>query len=227
MPAPSQGLGPDRVNEETWDAMLKGLQEFHVANGHWKVPARGVSYDGRNHGAWLRNQVLFYQNGVRGQYPSLSETRIQKMQDVGFQFEEAKKYNHKEKWSAMWAASLDFCAQHGHFDIPKDVMHEGKGLRKWLHMQQTKYQNIENNKRPVLESYQIAKMIQGGYDFDAKRVKQSVERTRERLMMLSKVELGTYGSAAVSKKHFLENDLIDHYDDKAGELTLPPSKRGR
>lgn len=72
-----------RSDQERWDIMFRGLQEYYDRYGTFVIQ-EGTMYDNRNLASWAHNQRRLYANYLRHQHPTLLPDRVEKLQSIGF-----------------------------------------------------------------------------------------------------------------------------------------------
>ena len=120
-----------KSREEAWEYRYKQLQEFYSRHGHSNVP---------NHyalnpklGNWCMNQRTYYKRRYRGEMSSLTEERIQLMEDLGFIWN-----YRKHQFDAMLNRLAKYYRENGHTQIATaDV--ENRDLRFWVTIQRYYY----------------------------------------------------------------------------------------
>lgn len=72
-----------RTEDERWNVMLKGLQDFYKRNGTFALP-EGCLHDGRSLFSWARNQRRLFANYEKGIKPAISHARAERLRKIGF-----------------------------------------------------------------------------------------------------------------------------------------------
>ena len=80
---PTGRRNDQRSDQERWEVMFQGLQEFRNRHGTFVIP-EGTIHDNRNLSSWAHNQRRLYANYLRNQLPTLLPERVEKLQSIGF-----------------------------------------------------------------------------------------------------------------------------------------------
>jgi len=113
--------------ESTWAKRRADLDDFWETEGHSNVP-QDYSEDS-SLGKWCMNQRSHYRNRKNGQEGSMTQERIDSLEDVDFE------WNIREvRWRRMWQRLKEYQEEHGDFDISTSDS-DNQDLRQWLNEQ--------------------------------------------------------------------------------------------
>ena len=126
-----------RSREESWENRYKQLQEFYAKHGHSNVPEHYP--DNPSLGKWCNNQRTYYSRLCRGQMSSLTEERIQLLEDVGFVW-----HYRRYKFDVMLNRLSTFYREHGHIQIPTNEK-QNEDLRYWITIQRYYYHHRQKD----------------------------------------------------------------------------------
>jgi hypothetical protein len=117
--------------EEKWDAQFNELLAFKAQHGHCRVPQNYESNPALSH--WVKRQRYQYKCKREGKVSGISESRIQKLEQIGF------------VWDAqelLWQTRFDelkvYRLKHGHCNVPYNYDVNRK-LPTWIKCQRRQY----------------------------------------------------------------------------------------
>ena len=114
-------------HEQAWWRQYGLLKEYKAKHGNTDLRKTYVTADGDKLGAWLANQ--------RKRKSSLSDERIAALDELGIDWK-VDKSRAEPRWKAAFNAAAAFHADHGHLQMPLDLITaEGVNLSTWLHRQ--------------------------------------------------------------------------------------------
>ncbi|MDH4764097.1 Helicase associated domain protein [Pseudomonas sp. CBMAI 2609] len=123
--------------DDAWEKRYQALVAFKEAQGHLRVAQRQVLVDGTDLADWCRNQ--------RSRQIDLS--RRDRLAALGFDFDVGVL---DARWEAAYAALKDFCAQHGHVNVPLDyVLPDGTALGTWVGNQRARYRDGQMDQQRI------------------------------------------------------------------------------
>lgn len=143
-----------RMQTDKWDAMFSRLTEFHVANGHVRVPQ--IYPADKKLGLWVTTQRR------KRRLEKLTASQIEKLNGLGFVWgfsgndevgEGSRITPFDHRWSAMLAMLCEFREEHGHCRVPT-AWAKNRRLASWVSVQrQRKKQNkLHEDRVALLES---------------------------------------------------------------------------
>jgi hypothetical protein len=107
-----------KPHSRRWQDQFNKLAEFRADNGHCNV-ASSCTWDPEL-GKWICNQRERYRKGL------LSEKRVHKLKDLGFQFD-----RRNDRWESRYCELLEYKEEHGHCNVP-DGWPENLRLARWV-----------------------------------------------------------------------------------------------
>lgn len=129
-------------NTYSWEYMYNLAKDYYLENNKLFSSTYKININDKNVllGAWLRNQIKFYNEG------KLSIEKIKLLENIGVQWKaEQRKRNRKDnrdkKWFSLYKEVLEFYKEHGNLIIPNDylvtVSHEEILLKSWYKNQKS------------------------------------------------------------------------------------------
>jgi hypothetical protein len=96
--------------EEAWNRMFDGLVAYEAKHGTFSIPGKmKIMHDGKDLGLWVANQRRFYNNAREGKSRALSADRIEKLENIGFNFDARRGPRECEQmWDNMLAGLAQF-----------------------------------------------------------------------------------------------------------------------
>jgi hypothetical protein len=118
------------ANEKRWQEMFEALKEYKDKHGNLNVYSNWKE-DCINLAPWLSTQRHKYQNN------ELSEGRIKRLEDLGFEWERGLP---EGDWEEMFEALQEYRENHRYCNVPNN-WEENKQLAKWVDKQRVNYKN--------------------------------------------------------------------------------------
>ncbi len=127
-------LWPSReeLDEKRWEEMLDVLKEYKEEFGNCNVPYGWPK--NKQLGSWLANQRTNYKNGT------LSEDRIRRLEDIGFELTYNRKEKEEERLAVMLEVLKEYKEEYGNCNVPQRWP-KNKPLASWVANQRTNYKN--------------------------------------------------------------------------------------
>lgn len=101
----------------TWYTRLGELHDYKRKHGHCSVPQK---YPGNPPlGTWVNKQRMEYKNLVDGEKHSLTETKLQKMEEIGFDWGK-RKGDHS--WEERYQQLAEYAKKHGSCKYPPLIL---------------------------------------------------------------------------------------------------------
>lgn len=165
---PSYDLAPSRsAARVTWDTRFDELAAYKEANGHCNVPSNYAQ--NKKLGSFVKKQREDYRKKKDGKKSPMSDTRIQKLEGIGFQWSVSKKTGDQsaDSWDQRLEDLRAFKEQHGHCFVPR-VYPENQALAYWCERQRQDYRNITRGRPTKMSEERISKLEQVGFQWDGK-----------------------------------------------------------
>lgn len=151
-----------KSHEERWNEMIEELKSFRKKYGHTEIPQEYE--ENPQLGRWVMNQRTFYRMNQLGIYTTLSEDRIQQLEDLDFVWGVREK-----QWWAMFGRLKDYQKLHGHVVIEgSDFVNED--LRQWLNDQRHFYRSSTKGHRLSKERIEALESL-SGFRWSGRRAK--------------------------------------------------------
>ncbi len=155
----------------SWDERLEQLKQFKAAKGHARVPVNHPDL-----GSWVHDQrrqyKLYIQSDPR---TKMTREKLQKMIDVGFVFEVAKKSqpydsrSNAKTWEDRFEELKDFKETFGHTIVPQHYPNLGW----WVNTQRKERKKLKAGKKTSLTIERCLKLTEIGFVFDASHKRTS------------------------------------------------------
>ena len=75
------------VSQAKWESKFDHLQQYKQQYGDCRVPVQFETEDGTKLGTWVQRQRTEYRKRAKGQSSSMTEERIAKLEEIGFEWE--------------------------------------------------------------------------------------------------------------------------------------------
>ena len=152
----------------TWEARFDELVAFKEKNGHCDVPN---SYaQNKKLGSFVKKQREDYRKKMIGRKSPMSDTRIQKLEGIGFNWTIGK--NKQSRGPCSWEQRLEelkaFKEQHGHCFVPR-AYPENQALSYWVERQRQDYRNIEMGKPTKMVGDRFTILEQVGFHWNGSK----------------------------------------------------------
>ena len=105
----------------------------------------------------MKRQRYQYQLRKKGQHSTLTETRLQALQKIGFVWE-----SHSSSWHKNYCALQDFKTTCGHVNVPN----ANKSLSAWCKHQRREWRKFVKGQRSRINPDRIAKLEALGFKWD-------------------------------------------------------------
>jgi len=137
------------IYDFAWQEMFEALKEYREEHGDCNVP---LDWSENNQLAdWVNAQCARYKSR------NLSKERIERLEDIGFEWTETSG-KHQKKWETMFEALIKFKEEHGDCNVPHDWT-GAKQLLTWVNTQRTRY------KRKILNKERIKRLEDIGFEW--------------------------------------------------------------
>jgi hypothetical protein len=143
-----------------WDVHFNQLLSFQNEYGHTCVPQHPppqVQQKYPHLANFCRNQRNQYKNRLNKETKHLSfltETRIQRLTSVGFEFDVRQAI-----WNSKYKELVEFSNEHGHLNVaPKRLPAD---LRKWIRYQRIKYKDPQRYKPLSIHQIELLERLNG------------------------------------------------------------------
>lgn len=137
----------ERTLSATWDCMYKEAEKYYLENGNLLLPQAFVTEDGYKLGQWIVTQRI---NRSKND-PSLTQSRIARLDEIGMQWRSIRDRNWEEKYSL----AQECFSKNGHLDIPAEYVTEnGVQLGRWYRTVKDSYRlgRLSEEKQRQLEA---------------------------------------------------------------------------
>jgi hypothetical protein len=177
---------PGTKTRKNFEERLKELRKFKQKHGHCQVPHKFPQNP--QLGTWVDTQRRLYRAHKRapGRPTTLSQENIEKLLEVGFNFE--PRPSREETWNARLAELAQYKSTHGHCNVREDDQ-TFPGLGKWVSYVRRQYRLIRQGRRSKdskrLDTIRIQQLRDMGFIFELreemahKRFREGIQALRE------------------------------------------------
>ena len=159
----------DSVLSSSWEENYRRLVDYRKTHGNVNVPSNYKTPDGVALGHWCSFQRRIYKGGPG----ILTEERIQKLNDIGFQWNPTQ-----AQWMSLYHKAERYLKQFSHLYIPLDyVTEDGAKLGNWIQAGRAAYK--KGNLSP--EKIELLNKIGMVWDAGEYRWQRNIELCRDYL----------------------------------------------
>jgi len=159
---------PARISKKElrWTELFEQLKTYKEETGNFTVTRHGSTL-----GRWVSSQRLAYRKFKNGEIysPIFNEDKIQKLIDIGFDFEckRGRKSGVEDAsvWDEMYEEMQKFKEENGHCIPPTQP---STPLRRWVEKQRSEYKKIRAGEDSHLTLMRIQRLNDIGFSFEAK-----------------------------------------------------------
>lgn len=166
--------------ELRWNELFEQLKAYKKDHGNFTVTRHGSTL-----GRWVSAQRLAYRKLKNGEMisPIFNEEKIQKLVDIGFDFEckRGRKSGVEDAsvWDEFYEEMKKFKEKHGHCIPPTQP---STPLRRWMEKQRSEYKKIRAGEESCLTLLRIQRLNDIGFSFEAKCKPKTWEERFEELV---------------------------------------------
>jgi hypothetical protein len=169
---PSSKASGQQWRVTAWEDRLSELADFFNIHGHCNVP-RNYSENFKL-GKWVANQRSSYRLKVKGKASSMTLSRIQELESIGFEWDGSSTTSQKpstskppsnaQYWEARLRELADYCKEHGHCNVPTSYSENVK-LAKWVGNQRSNYKLHLEGKTSPMTNFRIQELESLGFEW--------------------------------------------------------------
>lgn len=157
---------------KSWNKMYNRLIKYRKNHGTYRVSkdvdnelAKWIAYQGRSYNSFKKNESTTTFSERR--FTVLNPQRIQKLQDLGFEFRAKDSAEDKAnaKWEQRYEELKQFKLDHGDCDL---INHSTETLHKWAQTQRDQYANLREGTTSTLTMQRIQKLNDVGFKWEKK-----------------------------------------------------------
>eukprot|EP00980_Cylindrotheca_fusiformis_P016113 scaffold4782_cov106-Cylindrotheca_fusiformis.AAC.6 len=138
--------------EEKWDTQFKELLAFKAKFGHCRVPQNYEDNPALSH--WVKRQRYQHKCKREGKVSSMSESRIQKLEQIGFVWDAQELL-----WHTRFEELKEYRVKHGHCNVPYNYDLNRK-LPTWIKCQRRQYKLLKEG-QPSNMTQERIDLLQG------------------------------------------------------------------
>jgi len=154
----------DLTHDEQWMLKYLALAEYKKKYGDARVPFNYVTADGTHLGQWARAQRREYKKRKEGHKHKMTQKRLQKLQEIGFEWVLEKKTNRNMTWERTYLDMCDFKKIHGHTNVPRSFHSDlGISIHSWATKQRHEYKKFQKGLKSTLNAERIQKLNDIGF----------------------------------------------------------------
>ena len=170
-PKPGRRKEADASAQNSWEAMYGQLEEFRTRSGHCLVPQNPYT----PLRGWVLRQRAEYKRLRDGERTQLSARRVQRLNDLGFEWRNKKTL----KWDERYEHLRAFKERVGHCIVPRNYdQHGAAGLGKWVAQQRHAHKLLAAGRPTTLTRERADRLTELGMVWSV--IRQPANRT-ERL----------------------------------------------
>jgi hypothetical protein len=162
---------PAKRRYASWEQRLEQVKAFKEAHGHARIPVNHPEL-----GSWVHDQRKHYKLYISNDPKTkMTQEKLQKMIDVGFIFEVAKKSqqydsrSNAKSWEERFEELKDFKETFGHTIVPQHYPNLGW----WVNTQRKERKKLKAGKKTSLTIERCLKLTEIGFVFDASNKRSS------------------------------------------------------
>eukprot|EP00550_Attheya_septentrionalis_P007695 CAMPEP_0198281856 /NCGR_PEP_ID=MMETSP1449-20131203/1736_1 /TAXON_ID=420275 /ORGANISM="Attheya septentrionalis, Strain CCMP2084" /LENGTH=1094 /DNA_ID=CAMNT_0043977825 /DNA_START=130 /DNA_END=3414 /DNA_ORIENTATION=- len=205
-------------NDKTWNKHYETLKQYHVENGHCRVPQ---NYHDKQLATWVKKQraagLAFMENKTKR---STTQDRMDKLRALNFEFSVLQVYD----WDDMYQELLKFHKKNEHTNVPCSYLTDsGKSLRKWVAIQRTAHQRfLSGSKRVRITPEQVEKLnALGAFEVNSKRGRKAEGATTDNESPAKKRHKQVKPAMNNTEKWMNRYLELKAYKEKFGDCLVP------
>ncbi|GFH61990.1 hypothetical protein CTEN210_18466 [Chaetoceros tenuissimus] len=127
------------TKKDTWKERYEELKEYHAQQGHCNVPS---NYEpNKTLGNWVGSQRAHYRLMCEGLKSSMTEERVEKLENIGFEWKLRKNVQKNTSWDERLRQLKNFKAQYGHCNVSaNNKLYKSLGI--WVGTQRSQYKQF-------------------------------------------------------------------------------------
>lgn len=125
------------VAEGSWERRFAELTEFKGAHGHCEVPQNYA--ENTSLGTWVNKQRMEHKNRMEGKNSSLNDSRLERLQSVGFRWAKRKG---QASWDEKYNELVAYKARYGNCHVPTKYK-DNTALGRWVSTQRAEYKKYQ------------------------------------------------------------------------------------
>lgn len=141
----------------SWERRFVELLEFKRLHHHCEVPQ---SYaENTSLGTWVNKQRMEQKNRTEGKNSSLNDSRMERLQSVGFRWAKRKG---QASWDEKFDALVAYKAKHGNCHVPTKYK-DNTALGRWISTQRAEYKKYQEGSKCSMNADKIRKLENIGF----------------------------------------------------------------
>ena len=147
--------------ERAWNDLHRLLVEYEAEHGNCLVPQHYP--DNKALGKWVDKQRTQYRLRREGKHSFLTEERIKKLEDLGFEWSPLG-----NSWDDRYDELVEYKNKHGNCLVPQRYS-KNKALGRWVAKQRTQYRLRREGKQTPLTEDRIKLLDEVGFVWSVKK----------------------------------------------------------
>jgi hypothetical protein len=147
---------------QKWEEMFQEIKAHREQTGTCRVALRDAKH--RKLGMWVDRQKTNYRLRAHGQPSPLSDERIQKLEDIGFEWQISNREYEADSWSKRLAELQEYRKRFGDCLVPRN-WEENNKLGRWVDHQRQQYRNRQKGARHYMPDEKLKKLQDAGFAF--------------------------------------------------------------
>lgn len=123
--------------EGSWERRFVELTDFRRVHGHCEVPQNYA--ENTSLGTWVNKQRMEHKNRIEGKNSSLNDSRLERLQSVGFRWAKRKG---QASWDEKYNELVAYKARYGNCHVPTKYK-ENTALGRWVSTQRAEYKKYQ------------------------------------------------------------------------------------
>jgi hypothetical protein len=144
-----------QYHDGRWSYHFNELVAFKAEHGHCRVPHHYLPNPALSH--WVKRQRYQHKRKREGKFTSISESRIQKLEQIGFVWDAQEML-----WQTRFDELKAYALNHGHCDVPHNYDLNTK-LPTWIKCQRRQYKLLQQGKTSNMTQERIDMLLQLGF----------------------------------------------------------------
>jgi hypothetical protein len=144
-----------RYHDGRWKYHFNELVDFKAEHGHCRVPHHYMPNPALSH--WVKRQRYQHKRKREGKFTSISESRIQKLEQEGFVWDAQELL-----WQTRFDGLKTYTLKHGHCNVPHNYDLNTK-LPTWIKCQRRQNKLLQQGKTSNMTQERIDMLLQLGF----------------------------------------------------------------
>lgn len=162
----------------TFEEKIGQLKKFYGVHGHSKVPK--IHKPNPSLGRWVARMREQYRLHESGKASCLNTSKIQRLEDIGFEWTSTLKHTPHANWMTMYKQIIAYKEKNGHCKVPKNYK-DNIALGAWTRNQRAQYMLRQRGKKSPMTEERIKKLEAIGFLWKLKVQKKALKKAKVQL----------------------------------------------